>query len=162
MSSQPSENRRVKKQRAVSPDQILECCTPHRIVTPFVERYARIFEPRNLPKPLRRGRLGACFANSYHMAIRHGVTYVEGYAVTQWGRAHLHAWCIDGGGTVFDRTWDDALAYFGIPFRTSFLKKTIWERRLAGDLYYGLLDDWTAGFPLITAAADSPGIWLAE
>jgi hypothetical protein len=90
------------------------------------------------------------------------MTYVEGYAISDRGSGHLHAWCVDGAGNVLDRTWVGGQAYFGIRFQTSFLKKTISARRRAGYLYYGLLDDWMAKFPLMNALARCPELWLAN
>jgi hypothetical protein len=145
----------------MSPDEILDRCIPHRIVTPFVRRYGRLFEARNLPKPFRRGPIGACYANSYRMAVRTGLTYVEGYALGHHGSAQLHAWCVDDDGGVFDRTWVDALAYLGVAFRTSYLKEVIGRRRRRHNLYYGLLDDWRARWPLEKELSDSPHIWSA-
>jgi len=52
----------------MSPDEVLDRCATHRIVTPFVRRYGWFFEPSDLPKRFRRARLGACFANSFLMA----------------------------------------------------------------------------------------------
>jgi hypothetical protein len=145
----------------MSPDELLAHCTPHALVTPFVRRYGQFFKPSFLPTRFRRGRFAACFASAYRMAVRHKVTYVEGYAISHKQHAHLHAWCVDDCDNVLDRTWADGRAYFGIPFKTAFLRNVIASRRRAGDVYFGLLDDWEAGWPLIQNLADSPEIWMA-
>lgn len=146
----------------MSPEEILEHCTPHTVVMPFVERHGQLFTPQELPRQYRGGKLAVCFANSYRMAVRHDLTYVEGYAVTRDGHGHLHAWCVDDEGRVLDRTWRSGLGYFGIPFQLTYLKSVIRRRKQRGDEYYGLLDDWEAGFPLIRLHGSETDVWLAK
>ncbi|REJ64999.1 MAG: hypothetical protein DWQ31_19635 [Planctomycetota bacterium] len=141
-------------------EEILALCTHNLMVTPFVRRYGRLYKPQPLPRPFRAGRIRACFANSYRMAVRHRLTYVEGYAATVNRHGHLHAWCVDEDGNVFDRTWRIGIGYFGIPFKISYVSKVIRERKRQGDEYYGLLDDWQQKHPLITTVGDQPELWL--
>jgi len=145
-------------------DDILSRCVPNRIVTPFVKQYGRLFQPQRLPPNYRRGAWKACFANSYRMALRHGFVYVEGYAISSdTGTGCLHSWCVDRQGMVLERTWGHpGNAYFGIPFQTQFLRRTIDARRrsLGDKVYFGLLDDYEARWPLIKHLGDSPELWL--
>jgi len=149
---------------SISKQDLFARCVPHDLVTPFVERHGRFFEPQAFPKSYRRGKLSLCFANSYRMAIRHKLTYVEGYALGETGMCHLHAWCIDTEGRVLDPTWRTADAYFGIPFQTRYLLAVIKDRetRLGENAYFGLLDDCQAGFPLMKQLESQPDQWLAS
>lgn len=80
-----------------------------------------------LPQSKPRGhgyRFGAerrCFANAYRLAEKHGLPYVEGWAVPAidgWEHdtfAVHHAWCSDTDGGVIDPTWrTPGLAYIGV------------------------------------------------
>ena len=71
---------------------------------------------------------GACFRNAFMLAVRHNLTYVEGFA-THLIPVH-HAWAVDTLGTVIDPTWDEmtkykaeweAREYIGVPFALSYL-----------------------------------------
>lgn len=153
----------MPQRRNAVADDILGRCVPNSIVTPFVKRYGRQFQPQPLPKVYRRGGFRVCFANSYRMALRHGLTYVEGYAIASGKELGcLHAWCIDSQGMVLDRTWGLGRAYFGIPFQTQFLKRTIEARRRGGNLYFGLLEDFEGKWHLIEHLGDMPELWLEE
>lgn len=143
----------------------LESGHPNRVVAPFVRKHGQLYQAREFPKCYRRGKIGVCFANSYRMANRHKLTYVEGYAINEiTSHPVLHAWCIDDQNRVLDPTWRTALLYFGIPFRIEYLRKVIAERkeRLGDEHYYGLLDDWQSSHPLINTLGDKPAVWLAE
>ena len=94
--------------------------------------------------------------------MRHGMTYVEGYAIGIGSSIGiLHAWCVDQDGNVFDPTWKTGEAYFGIPFKAEYVKRVIAERieRLGEEAYFGLLDDFEAGWPLIREQGHKPRIW---
>lgn len=93
--------------------------------------------PRDEPKQ--------CYANATHLALSDPMmTYVEG-KVTCMGLPIEHAWCLDETGTVVDTTLRDGLdgtpvdervrEYYGVTFRTDYLRKAI----LVNDCY-GLLD----------------------
>ncbi|WP_254511386.1 hypothetical protein [Anatilimnocola floriformis] len=135
--------------------------TIHSVVDPFLRRYGRRYLPQDLPTKYAGGKFGVCYANSYRLASEHAVTYVEGYAIsTRTASPHLHAWCVDEKGLVLDPTWRSGTFYFGIPFRLEFLKKAIAERTERGDCYYGWLDDWRPGWPLINELGEQPELWL--
>ena len=94
-----------------------------------------------------RGEPKQCFMNATHLALNDpALTYVE-------GKVGLiipidHAWCIDADGMVVDPTLAPAVAdgsfdrvsgYFGVPFRTEYLRKAIFRNN-----NYGLLDIMSA------------------
>src|ERR1019366_9509755 len=65
------------------------------------------------------------------------LTYVEGY-ITVHGVPIKHAWTVDEDGQVVDSTIDGAGKvdnYFGVPFSTTYLEKTLVKNKV-----YGLLD----------------------
>ena len=93
---------------------------------------------------LPRGEQGQCFMNATHLALDlPHLTYVEG-KVACHGIGIDHAWCVDEEGIVVDPTIRDGhdghiSDYFGVPFKTPYLRKAIiWNG------YYGLLDYFVA------------------
>lgn len=139
----------------------------HKVICPFLREHGRFFEPSPLPKGIRSGKIAVCFANSYRLLKRYGkargLVYVEGYAVSNHVmQAHLHAWCADPHGNVYDRTWGIGQAYFGVAFKTAFVMSEIRRRRKSGDLYFGFLDDWDHRWPVIRQLADRPDVWKHE
>jgi hypothetical protein len=75
------------------------CC-----IEEFVCEYGREFAPAPLPDRLRKGLPRHCYHNAYHLARKHGLVYVEGYAAGLI--PVLHAWCCAPGSTqVIDPTW---------------------------------------------------------
>ncbi|MEM9944198.1 MAG: hypothetical protein AAF939_21765 [Planctomycetota bacterium] len=139
----------------------------NRSIGQFVHLHGQAFAPNSLPKGVGVGKFGVCFANAYRMLKRHGsskgLIYVEGYAVSSTsGQAHLHAWCVNKERVVFDSTWRNANSYFGIPFKTDYVQEVISQRERKGDLYFGLLDDWKSGFPLISKLGNLEAIWKEE
>ena len=85
----------------------------------------------------KRGPMKMCFMNSAKAAMDNPeLTYVEGY-ITMMGVPLEHAWTVDASGQVFDptiRATDKIGGYFGVPFNTKYLMKTVLENG-----YYGLL-----------------------
>jgi hypothetical protein len=113
----------------------------------FVLEHGRRFAPS--PLPARYGRpLGnrLCFANSWRMARKHGLTYVEGFAISVM--PVLHAWNVDHEGRVLDFTWPQEVAsdYYGIEFSTAFVLRyhSTHQRSVC------LLDDWQNEWPIIS------------
>jgi len=55
--------------------------------------------------------------------------YVEGVAWSTIPAPIAHAWCIDESGRVVDTTWpyEASAEYFGVAFKTSFLRAYIYE-----------------------------------
>lgn len=83
-----------------------------------------------------------CFPNAKLLAIRRGLTYVEGFALLKGCKfPELHAWNLDESGRVIDATWQDqGLDYFGIPMELSLLEMvSVWS----------VLDDAPRRWPLL-------------
>lgn len=97
------------------------------------------------PEHLKPGEPKNCYGNAAQAALSFPeLTYVEGYAT---GIIPVeHAWCVDESGKVVDTTWDDSqqCAYYGVPFRTDWLRKFLIEKTT-----YGVIDDWERGYPLL-------------
>jgi hypothetical protein len=133
----------------------------------FVIDHGRFFHPMALPRAFKRGAMSACYANSYHMLLRHrkrhGLSYAEGYAFREATEsAVLHAWCVDGDENVYDRTWKYAPAYFGIAFKPQFVIDTVKRRRARNDgEEFGVIDDWKSGNPLLHELKERPDVWKA-
>ena len=63
-----------------------------------------------------------CYSNAFSHASRHGLFYVEGFALS--GELMFqHAWCVDDAGLVQDPTWPDhaGRAYCGVAFTPDWL-----------------------------------------
>jgi hypothetical protein len=130
---------------------------PHDRSAKFVLKYGVAFKGGALPKIYRRGRIGACYRNSALMSLRHGLTYVEGFASTNINHLPtLHAWCIDLEGNVLDRTWGftGENAYFGVPINSGYVKHM---HKIAG--IYSVIDLWELGWPIY---AEDPASFLAD
>jgi len=96
----------------------------------LVLQLGEFHRPKPLPTWLEKGRLQACYANSFKLMTDHPatLTYVEGYAC----RAGLplpvlHAWCIDREGWVYDATWpyEKETIYRGISFNRNFVLECV-------------------------------------
>jgi len=89
----------------------------------------------------KRGTPKQCYANAGRMATRDSsLTYVEGYT-TVHGVPIEHAWVVNKKGTVIDPTLkngDNIRGYFGVPFTTEYLNKTIARKGT-----WGLIDGMT-------------------
>ena len=97
---------------------------PHGVNQSFVLKYGQSYEPQPLPKGFRMGQPKQCYFNSAVQAVRKpNLIYVEGFAIGKGFPDIHHAWLVErGSNKVIDRTtvFD---AYFGIPFRTAFVRK---------------------------------------
>ena len=122
----------------------------------LVLQNGQAYLPQPLPRRFRHGRSGQCYFNSFNTALRHGLIYVEGYAMGKLGAGdvHIHAWCVEAGSTtVIDRTWSEGLAYLGVPFDFGFVKRTMGQRKA-----YGVLDNWEhEAWPILKLL---PSEWL--
>ena len=113
----------------------------------FLLRHGRSFEWHPFPRRLRRGVPRQCYRNAARLALRSGrFVYVEGYAVApKIGISIEHAWCIDAARRVVDPTWEDGCDYFGVAFRTDYLRRVVRANRT-----YGLIYNTPMGHPLLT------------
>jgi hypothetical protein len=110
----------------------------------FVLKYGRFFKYKELPPQYKRGVIKECYSNAGQLALfNRDLTYVEGYA---YGAVIpvLHAWCVNSNGEVIDNTWQSGQAYFGIPFQTKYLIKSLSKYQT-----YGLIDKWEVGYPIL-------------
>jgi len=104
----------------------------------FVLKHGRAYQSpaKDYCLPNWRGRMKMCFLNATVIALRClPLTYVEGFAINLVPCAH--AWVINPKGQVIDPTWTDApnAVYYGVAFRTAFLRQQVVESG-----YYGLLN----------------------
>lgn len=124
--------------------------------------HGREWTPAKLPPGMERGQPKMCFMESSHLAIRefgrrNGLVYCEGYAISDVVPIPLeHAWCVTKSGHVVDTVWDNPQEchYFGIPFRTDFLKMILLKSK-----HYGLLDCYSLRWPLQNNKWPV-GVWL--
>ena len=90
----------------------------------------------------RRGAGGQCYKNSSLLAFNDdNLTYVEGTVDIFGGIPIDHAWCINAAGVVIDPTLDgdNVSGYYGVPFRTDYVRKACLKNG-----FYGLLDIFSA------------------
>lgn len=117
----------------------------------------------------RRGQPKQCYANATHLALdNEALVYVEGN-ISMMGIPIEHAWCVDADGVVIDPTLAPALKdgsfdqigdYFGVPFRTDYVRKASLRNGV-----YGLLEIMTATetlTKLIELGLDAGQQWLMD
>lgn len=113
----------------------------------FLLEHGQPWRAQPLPENIPRGEVKDCYRNAALLTLDHpGLKYVEGLATPQLLPFPVeHAWCVDQKGRVIDPTWDkpEESEYFGIVFRTEFLRKFLQE---VG--YYGLLCCWEKRWPI--------------
>ena len=112
----------------------------------FVLKHGRNFKPQRTPDKYidLRGEIKECFKNSAMAAcLCRDLIYCEGYACGFI--PVMHAWCVTLDGRLVELTWRDiGTEYFGIPFKSEFLRRKLLESK-----YYGLIDDWHNNWPLV-------------
>ncbi len=81
---------------------------------------------------------GKCYQEAGRAALADpSLTYVEGY-VSVHGVPIEHAWTADSSGKVWDSTLKDSAGikgYFGVPFKTDYLRETILRTKVWGLLF---------------------------
>jgi hypothetical protein len=121
-----------------------------RPLNDFMLQYGRDYQigPDTFAGP--RGEAKRCYMNATLLVLDgelsdRGLTYVEGKVAT-CGIVIDHAWCIDADGVVIDPTleadrsdFSKVHGYFGVPFRTDYLRKAAFANK-----FYGLLDIMSA------------------
>jgi len=121
----------------------------------FVLTHGQFF-PNYIPKPkwVRKGVIKQCFANCAKAVMRNPdkLIYCEGFAS---GIIPVnHAWLLTTDGQIIDPTWDgrkeikhegEGTEYYGVPFKFGYVLRILRETG-----YYGVLDNWKNGFPLMT------------
>ena len=113
----------------------------------FLLRHGRAYAWHPFPPRLAHGIPRQCYRNAARLALRSGrYTYVEGCAVaSRLGITLEHAWCIDRAGRVVDPTWEEGRDYFGVAFRTDYLRRVVRANR-----QFGLIHNFKMRFPLLT------------
>jgi hypothetical protein len=104
----------------------------------FILKNAILFERGDRPEGIDQGEMKMCFKNASELALWNPrYIYCEGYAMP--GTIPLpmhHGWCIDTEtGLVVDPTWEDGFNYFGVPFKTEFVRQELLRRE-----QYGVID----------------------
>ncbi len=89
-----------------------------------------VFDIINRAHPVKRGRMKACYLNSFNAVVSDPrLIYCEGYATSQGALKGmlpvLHAWAITVEGEVIDPTWQDGETYIGIPFDWKFVMASV-------------------------------------
>lgn len=113
----------------------------------FVLAHGRQFKPQSLPDGIRMGEEKLCYQNAFDLALCNSkYTYCEGFAVPRCVPMPIaHAWVVDKDGNVIDNTWKDGgVEYFGVPFKTNDVQKTILSKNS-----YGIIENWQQKFPLL-------------
>jgi hypothetical protein len=120
---------------------------PYTSTADLLLRHGRAYEWYRFPRRLARGLPRQCYLNASRLALRSSrFTYVEGCAIgCSLGIPVEHAWCIDAEGRVVDPTWKDGHDYFGVAFRTTYLRFILSLNRNGG-----LITNHKMGFPLLT------------
>lgn len=102
----------------------------------MVFKEGRYFAPAERPLDISKDADKECFKNAALLAMANPkYTYVEGFAtIKSLGALPIsHAWVVDKKGNVVDSTWKTpGTSYYGIPFKTEFLEKTIVKTKVWG------------------------------
>lgn len=119
----------------------------------FLLEHGERFEPRPLPREYEHLEPNKCFWNALVTAVVDGLDYVEGFTLSHFGDAYLHAWNVDEDGHVVERTWRArsmaqqrqaaALAYIGVRFTADRADDCSWD----GDAC--VVNDFRRGWPLL-------------
>lgn len=119
----------------------------YRGIEDFVLRHGQPHAAQPLPVGYRLGAFRECFDNSRKLAVRHGIRYVEGFAVPQDVSVPIHhAWCISEDNAVVDVTWGTpGESYFGVVLPLDLVIATS-RAPMRGK---GVLDDWPNGWPIL-------------
>ena len=125
----------------------------------LVLKQGKFFTPETRPADVELGAKKECFSNAARLALeRSNLTYVEGYAMIN-DRLPLpiaHAWCVDKKGRVVYNTWENpGVAYFGVPFKTSYLAKKLSETGV-----YGILSGSVGSSDFLKDGV--PSDWIAD
>ncbi len=116
----------------------------------FVLQNGREFTPGTICWALGKQN---CFQHAAEAAsLCRDFTYCEGYAAGII--PVLHAWIVDAkDGTVIETTWPEmGTHYYGIPFRTDYVRKQIKLTK-----HYSMIDQWENDWPTIRAPKEQ---WL--
>lgn len=113
----------------------------------FVLRHGLPWQPAASPPTIRRGTPKECYSNAAKLAFcRPDLIYIEGFARWLNGPSipFEHAWCCDSLGNVVDPTWTSGNEYFGVPFRTDFVREFIQKKQSWTVIDYPYMPDLSA------------------
>lgn len=120
---------------------------PYVCLEHFVLAHGKFYSGSPLDTRYRPGTIKMCYQNSKKAIKKHPeLLYVEGYVSSMIPIAH--AWNCDPEGNVVDLTLREHFsplserAYFGIEFRSDYLRQAV----------VPLIDDWTNNWPLLMDA----------
>lgn len=108
----------------------------------FVLKEGKEFKYSPRPDSIPKKKDNYCFQNSFEVARKHNLSYVEGFANA--GIVMLHAWCVDKSGVVVDPTWNKGSDYFGVVIPAYLMYALVLNRGK-----YGILDDWENRWPVL-------------
>lgn len=106
----------------------------HLSIEGFLLEHGELFSRPASPST-RFGETQACFMNAGAIALTDSQwTYVEGYALLGDIQVPIHhAWLVSVEGELWDPTWDEpGSAYFGVPIKEEFLRRTVAEKECYG------------------------------
>lgn len=118
----------------------------------FIVETGQEFEPTPLPDTIAYMEQKQCYRNATMLMIDDPdrFVYCEGVGLTSWWPMH-HAWVWDRSRRcVVDPTWrfdndHPPSAYIGIPFTEAYVRTALVDKET-----YGLVDDWTGRWPLLS------------
>jgi len=110
----------------------------------FVAEHGRVYEHKPWSRRYEQGLAKHCYHNAIIMAVRHGLKYIEGVAVSpQDGAILFHGWNADANNEVIDVTWcNTAVLYFGVEFSVERADDATWN----GDSH--ILNDEKRNYPI--------------
>ncbi len=131
----------VQMMRSMNPGHPVTDIGGYCSMSDFVLRNGRAFQPGAVCWALGKRN---CFQHAAEAAkLERSLTYVEGYAILII--PVLHAWLVGPDGKVIETTWQEmGRAYYGIPFRTDYIRQQIKAQK-----HYSMIDQWEADWPTI-------------
>lgn len=112
----------------------------------FILKYAQFYDYHELPDCYEKMTPNQCYHNASKMAMKHkNLVYVEGIAIIPTAPIPIaHAWCVErGSNKVLELTADSLRIYYGVSFKTSYVRQNYMEGRV------GLIDHWEKDWPLL-------------
>jgi hypothetical protein len=123
-----------------------------RAFAAFILEHGNEWEPQHFPKMYPAGIPRGCFGNSQDILFSEdgrdgGLIYVEGYACSgslSFAFPTHHAWLVDVDGKVIDATWEDpeTSTYFGVPFSSDYVARTVREAGVPCSMIDNFHDRW--------------------